>query len=249
MSGMQSTTVGANLVVGVLGGMGPAATADFHTKLVRATPAHTDQQHLPLIIWSDPTVPDRSAALLNMGPDPTPWLMRGARALKAAGAGIIAVPCNTAHAFLAHVERETGVGIVHMIDETVQHIATVNPDIRGVGLLATTGTIRAHLYQDWLERAGYSVLLPTAQEQEAVVMRVIRSVKAGHHDLDLIRQLHALSESLASRGAQILIAGCTELPLVLGEDDIPLPVVDPGQILAHAVVRAAYRPGVVPDTA
>jgi aspartate racemase len=120
-------------VVGVLGGMGPAATADFYDKLVRATPATRDQHHLRVVVWSDPTVPDRSAAIVGDGPDPTPWLLRGGRVLTGAGAGLIAVPCNTAHAFLATVEEQIGVPMVHMIDQTVRVVVEGAPPLAGSG--------------------------------------------------------------------------------------------------------------------
>jgi aspartate racemase len=235
-------TAARSAVVGVLGGMGPAATADFYQKLVTATPALTDQQHLKVVLWSDPTVPDRSAALQGNGPDPTPWLLNGARILSAAGAELIAVPCNTAHAFLPTVEEQTGVRIVHMIDQTVRDVHHTTPWIRRIGLLATTGTVRANLYQDWFVRAGVQVVLPTAEEQHGLVDAAIRAVKAGERGARVTGLLAAAGENLANRGAAALIAGCTEIPLVFDERSASIPVIDPTWVLAKAVVAAAYPP-------
>jgi aspartate racemase len=228
-------------LVGILGGTGPAATADFYGKLIRATPAETDQEHLRVVIWADPTVPDRTAALLDGGADPTPFIQRGARALKEAGADLIAVPCNTAHAFLPGIESRLGVRIVHMIEETARYITAVSPPVERVAILATTGTVKAGLYQDWLGRAGRSVVLPNAREQ-AVIMRVIRDVKAGDTGTEVRRWISEVTGALAARGAQAVVAGCTEIPLVLQAAAVPVPVADPALILADAVVALARRP-------
>jgi len=230
---------GRAAIVGVLGGMGPAATADFYRKLVEATPATTDQQHLQVVVWSDPTIPDRTAALLDGGTDPSPWLRHGLHVLTWAGADLIAVPCNTAHAFLSPAGGRTGVPVVHMIDQAVRAVAELTPPVRRVGLLATTGTVRAGLYQDWLGRAGLAAVLPTDDEQESLVAAAIRAVKAGDRGARVAAALGSAGASLARRGAQVIIAGCTEIPLVLGERCGPVPVIDPTRVLARAVVAAA----------
>ncbi|GAA2804337.1 aspartate/glutamate racemase family protein [Saccharopolyspora taberi] len=222
--------------VGVLGGMGPAATADFYAKLIRATPADTDQEHLRVIIWSDPTTPDRTRALLEGGTDPTPWLTYGARVLAAGGADVIAVPCNTAHAFLPAVIERVGVPLVHMIERTSRHLAALRPPVREVGLLATTGTVRAGLYGEWLAAAGVALLEPDAASQADEVMAAIRLIKAGRRDPGL---LASAARRLVERGAQAVIAGCTEVPLGLRADDLPVPLVDPTQVLAEAVIAHA----------
>jgi aspartate racemase len=231
--------VGGGSVVGVLGGMGPAATADFYSKLVRATPATSDQEHLRVLIWSDPTIPDRTEALLAHGQDPTPALIAGAKLLQSAGAHILAVPCNTAHAFLAAVQAEVAIPIVHMIEETTNHIQALSPAVRQVGLLSTTGTQKARLYQAWLQRKGISVLSPTDDDQERLVMASIRRIKAGETRMPVKPLLTAAAESLISAGAQVIIGGCTEIPVGLAPEDIGLPFIDPAQILAGSVVARA----------
>jgi len=235
----DSAKVGRGVVVGVLGGMGPAATADFYQKLVAATPATTDQQHLRVVMWSDPTVPDRTAALMDDGPDPTPWLLCGLRILAEAGADLIAMPCNTAHAFLTPATGRTGAPIVHMIDQAVRAVTALSPPVHRVGLLATTGTVRAGLYQDWLGRAGLQAVLPTDDEQEDLVTTAIRAVKAGDRGSGVSELLEVAGASLVRRGAQVIIAGCTEIPLVVGEWCASIPVIDPNRALARAVVAAA----------
>ncbi|WP_282974806.1 aspartate/glutamate racemase family protein [Saccharopolyspora erythraea] len=149
------TTRDRTLTVGILGGMGPAATADFYDKLVRATPVATDQDHLRVVIWADPSVPDRTAALTGAGPDPTPWLSRGAEKLRACGADLLAVPCNTAHAFAPQVAEACGLPLVSIIDVTAEAAGTALPRPSRAGLLATTGTVRSGLYHSALARCGH----------------------------------------------------------------------------------------------
>ncbi|WP_051072049.1 aspartate/glutamate racemase family protein [Amycolatopsis decaplanina] len=223
----------AGPLVGVLGGMGPAATADFYTRLVRETPATTDQDHLRVLLWCDPTVPDRSRALLEGGTDPTPWLLRGARVLAAAGSDVIAVPCNTAHAFLPAVAEEAGVPLVHMTERTGRYLARHHPSVRRVGLLATTGTLRTKLYDGWLTDAGISVLEPDPVSQADEVMAAIRSIKAGETSSQLLR---TAARRLVGRGAQAVIAGCSEVPLGLDSRDLLVPLIDPVQVLVRTLV-------------
>jgi aspartate racemase len=229
-------------IVGILGGMGPAATADFYAKFVSLTPASSDQDHIRAIIWSDPTVPDRTRALLGRGPDPTPRLITGGRILRDAGATLIAIPCNTAHAFVPRIADRVGLPIVHMIDEVAHHLATKQPPVRAAGLLATTGTLGAGLYQEWLDRVGIEIVLPDQTSQDAQVMTAIRAVKAGQRGPAVSDLLTRAAYRLIEQGAQAIIAGCTEIPLALAPDMLPVPLIDPATVLAGALVQRAKRP-------
>lgn len=228
---------GIRNVVGILGGMGPAATADFYLKLVQATPAASDQEHLQVLIWSDPTIPDRSEALLTHGADPTPALIAGARLLQQSGAAMLAVPCNTAHAFLAAVQAAVEIPIIHMIEETANHVQLLSSSVNRVGLLSTTGTQKAGLYQAWLDKKGIQVLSPDAMTQEDLVMASIRGIKAGKTGPAVKSQFVTAARELIAAGAQAIIGGCTEVPVGLATKDIPVPFVDPARILAESVVR------------
>ncbi|MDQ0865057.1 aspartate/glutamate racemase family protein [Arthrobacter globiformis] len=239
--GIQRTTAraGSNRVVGILGGMGPAATADFYLKLIQATPAAVDQEHLRVLIWSDPTIPDRTEALLTHGEDPTPALIAGAKMLRQSGARMLAVPCNTAHAFLAAVQTEVDIPIIHMIEETANYVHRLKPAIRRVGLLSTTGTQRAGLYQSWLDRIGVQVLSPAPDSQEQLVMASIRGIKGGQGGQAIKTQLTTAAQELVDAGAEAIIGGCTEVPVGLAPEDVAVPFVDPARILADSVVRTA----------
>ena len=226
-------------IIGILGGMGPAATADFYAKLVSTTPGSGDQDHLRTVIWSDPTIPDHTEALLGDGPDPTPWLLDGSRLLREAGATLIAIPCNTAHAFVPSIADHVGLPIVHMIGEVARHLATLSPRIHTAGLLATTGTVRAGLYQEWLDRFGIRLVLPDTTSQDHEVMTAIHALKAGRHDDTTAAHLSHAARRLTEQGAQAVIAGCTEIPLGLAADAVDVPLIDPALVLAQALVRRA----------
>jgi aspartate racemase len=226
-------------IVGILGGMGPAATADLYAKIIAATPATRDQDHLHVVIWADPTVPDRSTALLHGGEDPTPWLLRGAKQLIAMGASFIAVPCNTAHAFFPAIEGAIAVPLIHMMDETASAVEIAHPSVERVGLLATSGTIASGLYQQWFAKHHIEVIVPNDGLQERVVMGAIHRVKAGNTGRETTDLLLEAATYLVDHGAEAIIAGCTELPLVFKDGDASVPVIDPTQVLAEAVVRRA----------
>ncbi|MEU5547129.1 amino acid racemase [Streptomyces sioyaensis] len=228
---------GPSEIIGILGGMGPAATADFYAKLVSSTPAETDKEHPRTVIWSDPTVPDRTDALLQHGPDPTPWLVRGSEILRGAGATVIAIPCNTAHAFVPDISARVGLPIVHMIGEVARYLAAQRPRIRVVGLLATTGTLRAGLYKEWLDGVGIGLVMPDGPTQDSVVMPAIRALKAGARGAAVSQPLARAAHGLIAQGAQAVIAGCTEIPLGLVPASLTVPVVDPALVLARAVIR------------
>jgi aspartate racemase len=240
------TVSGSGEIIGILGGMGPAATADFYGKLVAMTPARRDQEHLRIVIWSDPTMPDRTEALLGRGPDPTPWLLDGCRVLREAGATVIAIPCNTAHAFVPRFAERAGLPIVHMIGEVAGHLAAADPPVRLVGLLATDGTIRSELYQQWLGRIGIGLVLPDPASQAEEVTAAIRALKAGRRGAGVAEPLRWAAKRLVDRGAQAVIAGCTEIPLGLSAAEVDVPLVDPAAVLARALIRRA-RPDTRPD--
>ena len=227
-------------IIGVLGGMGPAATADFYAKLVRATPASTDQDHLRVLIWSDPSIPDRTAALLGGGADPVPLLTDGATRLRSAGAAFLVVPCNTAHAFLPRVRERVDVSFLSMIEATATRIAGESASVARVGLLGTTATVQSGLYREELDRYGLELVAPTPTAQ-ARVMAGIARVKAGAIDAEAWRLVSEAATALADAGAELIIAGCTELPLALAWHETGLPLIDPTQVLAEEAVRRVLR--------
>lgn len=221
--------------VGVLGGMGPLATVDFLRKLVEATPARTDQDHIPLLVRFCPEIPDRSEAVLGRGPSPLKALREAARSLEEAGAGCIAIPCNTAHLWHDDIARALGIPILHIADAALADAARTGP-ARRVGLLATSATLKARIYQSrgdalcWIE--------PDPAEVEACVMPGIRAVKSNRID-EGRRLLSKAAHRLLDRGADRLLLACTEIPIALADVPLPVPVIDPTLALARACVQWA----------
>lgn len=223
-------------IVGILGGMGPAATVDFYDKLVRATPAARDQDHLRVAIWADPTVPNRQEALLAGGVDPTPWLERGVHHLIECGAEILIAPCNSVHAYLPAVVHGKDVEFISIIDATVAAVMQVGPSGK-VGLLATDGALASGLYQSALRDSGLETVVPSAPTQKNL-MDVIYGVKAG--DVGPAARQHVLSlvAQLRADGVATVIAGCTEISTLLAGPDVD-DVIDPSQVLALATIDRA----------
>lgn len=225
----------AQPLLGILGGMGPLATAHFYRLLVERTPAEVDQQHLAVAIWADPSIPDRTAALLGDGPSPVPAMLRGLGWLRAAGADCIAIPCNTAHAFVDELARVAGVEILHIAEVALGAAQAAGPRPCRVGVLATAGTRRARLYEEPAERLGIDVVPVSAEIQERIDA-AISAVKAGQSPAASAPQLRDAVERVAAAGADVAIAACTELSLILPFVDSPLPVVDSTASLADAAL-------------
>jgi len=210
----------AHRTVGVIGGMGPEATVDFFAKLVAATPAERDQDHLRVLIDNDPTVPDRTAAVEGTGPSPAPRLIEMARALVAAGAELLVMPCNTAHAFEADIRAALPeVPFVSLIEATADAVVADAGGPRSVGLLATAGTLRSAIYHDAFARRGVEVLVPETDGQRTV-SAAIAAVKRGRATQAERTGLIEVAERLALAGAGAIVTACTELPLLLKDGDV-----------------------------
>lgn len=226
-------------LVGILGGLGPSATVDLYSKLIEATPASDDQGHLRVMIWADPTVPDRSAALTGCGEDPTSKLAAGAQRLADAGVSFYVVACNGAHAFLPQVRKQVDLDYLSIIDVTAEHVGRL-PYVKAAGLLATDATLVAGLYQEALLASGVTTLVPTSEDQH-VVMETIYAVKAKQYRPELRRALADVAKRLCDEGADVIIAGCTEIPLALSPEETPRPLIDPAVLLANEIVREAAQ--------
>jgi len=228
------------MIVGVLGGMGPESTAELLVRITRCTPAKVEQDHLRVIMDSNPRIPNRTDALLADETGPViEALAQTALNLEQAGAGIIGIPCNTAHAFLADVRAAVGVPVLDMIGEAAIRALEIFGEGTTVGLLATDGTLRTRLYHDALEGVGLVAMSPSAAGIQYAVMDALDSVKLHGPTEDAYGALGAAVRNLASEGATAIIAGCTEASLVLERHPPDLPWLDPLQILAEALVREA----------
>ncbi|MEF7614670.1 amino acid racemase [Aquincola sp. MAHUQ-54] len=223
-------------VVGVLGGMGPLATIDFMHKMLKATPAASDQEHVPVVVSSIPQVADRTAAFRGEGASPLAAMVASGRRLVEAGAGLVVMPCNTAHLWWDELGPALGLPMLHLVDAALAEVVDRAGAGARVGLLATDATIASGLYPNRTPPgSGLQWLLPTAGEMLQHVMPGIAAVKAG--DLPTGRALLGqAADALARRGAQALLLGCTEIPLVIDADSAPLPVIDATGALARRAV-------------
>lgn len=222
-------------LVGVIGGMGPLATADFYRRVVTACSASRDQDHLPLIIWADPRIPDRSDAIVGGGESPSPMLRLAAETLVAAGAESLVVACNTAHVFLDEALANLHVPLLSLIEVTADAAGKLASAGARIAILGTDGTLASGVYQRALEQRGVVAVVPTSEEQGRV-MRGIRSAKAGALR-EAAAALTPVAASLRRRGVTVLIAACTELPELLAGIAGPTTLLDPMAVAADALVR------------
>jgi len=226
-------------VLGVLGGMGPLASAHFMLRLTLLTPVGRDQDHIPAMLWSDPRVPDRTAARLGHGPDPLPALLRGVHGLAAAGCGAIAIPCNTAHGWFAGMQAATPLPILHIVEATGEELVRLGVPPGPIGVMGTAATLAMRLYQQGLERRGYECLVPTEAEMASHVSPAIAEVKA-NRVAEAYAPLAEIARRLVARGASAVVLGCTEIPLgIQAGPALPFPVADSIDALARASIRWA----------
>jgi aspartate racemase len=230
--------------IGVAGGVGPAATVDFLDKIVRNTPARCDQEHLKVIVEQNPQIPDRTAHLIGDGVDPTIALYATCKRLEEAGADILAIPCNTAHAFVGRIQPFLSIPVINMLFETAGHIRQNYGKSSKIGLLATRGTIASRVYHEAFATVGLEILVPDAEQQDRVMNAIYgpKGAKAGFTEGECVDDLQQALDSLTRRGADVIVLGCTELPLLL-EQNTAFPsagktvaVLDPSDILARKCV-------------
>ena len=222
--------------IGILGGMGPLATADLYRKIVENTKADGDNGHIRVFIDSNCAIPDRTAAILSGGPDPVPEMLSALRNLEKCGADCIIMPCNTAHHFLPRLQAETELPILSMPEITAARCAERFPGKRAC-LLATRGTIAARIYDDALMRAGVDFLLPGEPEKDELMRLIYGVVKASRPLKPEMEHWHELLGTLQDEGADYFILGCTELPILAAALAHPGPFVDPTLELARAAIR------------
>ncbi|GFM85615.1 hypothetical protein PSCICO_10140 [Pseudomonas cichorii] len=233
--------------LGIVGGVGPAATVDFMGKVVANTPAGKDQEHIKMVVEQNPQIPDRTASLLHDETDPTMAMYATCKRLESAGANAIAIPCNTAHAFVERIQPHLQVPIINMLTETVEWIVQQYGSGKTVGLLATSGTVQSQVYHEAASRAGLQIITPGLDYQHMVMEAIYgeRGIKAGFTEGLCKEQLLLAAEHLCELGADVLILGCTELPLVLAHSeafqimDHNVALVDPTTILALKCIELA----------
>ena len=249
-------------IIGIVGGLGPYAHIDFEQKLLGAaqelTGATRDQDYPEWVLSSIPQTPDRTEAFLGKADDPAPYLLRSLSRLEQSGADFAVIACNTAHLYLDAIKDQIKIPILNMIELTAEHAKIMCPQGK-VGLLATTGTLESKLYHDALKRQGLTSISPLdmtdgdARQLRGVMEPIFGPQENGIHQGGGIKT-HGKSEKakqllteaaqhLVEQGnADLLIAGCTEIPLVLDAPEVSSkPLLDPAKLLAYQAIRVAYR--------
>lgn len=209
--------------LGILGGMGPAASAEFVNRLIAQTPASCDQEHIPFVLWSNPQIPDRSISLRNGDNKPLPFLLDGLRGLKSAGCDLIVIPCNTAH-FWFHEFNKVNVRVIHIVDSVAFALKDAGVNEGTIGVMGTQATVELGLYQNQLNSRGWDCITPDRAEMDFFVQPAIDLIKAGKL-VEAQSLLMKVIHSLMGRGARAIVLGCTEIPLAIRidqENGIPL---------------------------
>jgi aspartate racemase len=228
-------------VLGVLGGMGPLASAHFMLRLTLLTPAERDQDHIPTVLWSDPRIPDRIAGLNGTGPDPLPWLLRGINGLRQSGCSAIVIPCNTVHAWIDEMAAAAEMPILHIVDAAAADLRRLGIGRGTIGVMGTVPTLAMRLYQDRLEAQGWGCIQPDDLEMDRLVLPAIALVKV-NRVMEAYAPLVEAANYLVARGATAVVLGCTELPMALqagAASAVQVPVVDSIDALARAAIRWA----------
>jgi len=225
--------------LGVLGGMGPAASAEFMVRLVAQTPAKRDQDHIPTILWSDNTVPDRSTSMRNGDNKPLPYLLSGIQGLVLTGCNLIVIPCNTAHLWFNEMEKQASwhARIVHIVDSVADALRDANVVDSKIGVMGTQATVELGLYQYRLNKLGWDCIVPTKLEMDTLVQPAIDLIKANQIEAAHL-MLMTVIHSLIGRGATAVVLGCTEIPLSVREDTVQdTPIINSIDSLVKSAIR------------
>ncbi len=230
-------------IVGVLGGMGPDATVDFMSKVIARTntinkangKAGADQDHIRMLIDHNPRIPNRHEAIKGVGEDVGAYLADMATRLENAGADFLVMVCNTAHAFQADIQQAAKIPFVSIIDEVIAELKNTQPQNTKVGLMAAQGCLDAELYQQALNEAGFQLVVWSDAEL-AEFMGTVYQIKSGNTDEQIKQAMLSLANTLIDKGAEVILAGCTEIPLVLHEDSLSVPMLSSTDILVNRVI-------------
>jgi aspartate racemase len=229
----------ADKIVGVIGGMGPEATVDLMRRVIKATPAHDDSDHIRMIVDNNPKVPSRIKAIIEgIGESPAPILVQMGIKLMEYGADFLVIPCNTAHYYLNDIRSAVSIPVIDMIELTVDAVLRENPALKTAGLLASQALLQTGLYRKRFGERDVDLVYPQ-DELQGKLMNAIRTIKTGRYGAGEKSILRSAADNMIQRGAETLIIACTELSLIADALDPELKVYDSAQILAEAVVRIA----------
>ena len=224
--------------IGIIGGMGPAATIDLYQKIIDQTPAEKDQEHIHVIIDSYPQIEDRTGYILYGGINPSLKLVESAKRLEASGAEALIMPCNTAHYFAKDIERAVNIPLIHIAKCSAEAVKSRYPETKKIGLIATSGTIKADVYGNILKEYGFETVVLSEKIENNIMDCIYKGVKAGKTK-EYSPLFQQCIDEITALGADLLIEGCTEIPLLMPYVKTNLPVIDATYELAQAAVNYA----------
>ncbi len=230
-------------VIGILGGMGPEATWDLFGRILKLTPVKKDSDHHHIIIDSNSKIPDRTMAILKSGISPVNEMIATGKRLEKAGASFILMPCMTAHYFIEPVREALSIPVVNAFSLLQSYIYSLAVQPGTIAVLATSGSLSSGLYENYL--SGYNLYIPPEDIQSTQVMDVIfgsDGIKVAGVTTHNVKRLSNMILHCKESGADIVIAGCTEIGLALKNQTMPLPVIDPLDLLAAEAHRIASNP-------
>lgn len=222
--------------LGILGGMGPAASAEFVNRLIATTPATCDQEHIPFVLWNNPQIPDRSTSMRNGTNESLPLLRQGVAMLRAVSCDLIVIPCNSAHYWYDELINH-GIPIIHIVDSVASELRSLNVENQTIGIMGTQGTIEFGIYQNRLTHQGWNCIVPDRAEMDFFVQPAIDLIKAGKIQESQALLMNVI-HSLIDRGAKAVVLGCTELPLAIRiKSDEDIPIINSIDSLVEAAIK------------
>ncbi|MCB4203439.1 amino acid racemase [Deferribacterales bacterium Es71-Z0220] len=226
--------------LGIIGGMGPEATSDLFLKIIRHTPAKKDQEHIPIIIDNYPQIPDRTAFLKGLGESPLPYLLESIRRLEKCNVDYLCMPCNTAHYFLDELRKTTKIPFISIVESTLESLVKSKKSYNKIGLMATDGTFIGKIYHRVFEKEGVNIVNFNTSIQQAI-MDSIYTLKCGKKD-EAVKLFIEVFSKIIDEGYDCLIAGCTEIPILLPYiEKSSIDIYDATELLALKAVELCYR--------
>ncbi len=223
--------------IGIIGGMGPAATCDLMRKIIERTDANDDQHHIHTYVDCNVNIPDRTEAILHHGESPVPEIVKSGKKLQEMGADVLVMPCHTGHYFFDEIVSHFSIPMLDITKETAEFLKKNN--IKKAGILATDGTLKSNIYKKTLELYGIEAVYPEENEQKLFMRLIYDHVKCGKLKKDELpeQEIRKSLHSLSKKGAEIFVLACTELPIVFEILDITENTIDPTLLLAEAAIR------------
>jgi aspartate racemase len=232
-------------IIGIVGGMGSHAAVSFFQNLICSSPVKEDQEYMELIIHNNSAIPDRTEALLYGGEDPLPELIRSVQILEKCGSSTIVLACMTAHNFYDDLQKELKTSkLFNIIEETVNHTINLYQDVSCVGIIASSGAIKTKLWQNAFNKRKIKSVILSDEQQEIYFNDVIygqAGIKAGVITQEQKNKMIKASEILASNGAEVIIGGCSELPIIFSQKDIDLPYINAMDVAINTIINRYYN--------